>query len=40
MKLVFVTQGGTFMEPGITHDSGNCRAVADVLARIGDNWTV
>ena len=28
------------MEPGITHDSGNCRAVADVLARIGDKWTV
>ena len=28
------------MEPGITNDSGNCRAVADVLARIGDKWTV
>ena len=28
------------MEPGINTDSGNCRAVADVLARIGDKWTV
>ncbi len=28
------------MEPGTPHDSGNCRAVADVLARIGDKWTV
>lgn len=37
------------MKPGITaettrsvgpHGSQNCRAVADVLARIGDKWTV
>ncbi len=28
------------MEPSNTNDSGNCRAVADVLARIGDKWTV
>ncbi len=28
------------MKPGITHDSANCRAVADVLARVGDKWTV
>jgi DNA-binding HxlR family transcriptional regulator len=28
------------MEPGNTHDTDNCRAVADVLARIGDKWTV
>ena len=28
------------MEPGHSHDTGNCRAVADVLARIGDKWTV
>lgn len=37
------------MKPGITaettrsvgaHDSQNCRAVADVLSRIGDKWTV
>ena len=28
------------MKTEITHDSGNCRAVADVLARIGDKWTV
>lgn len=28
------------MEPGNTHDTDTCRAVADVLARIGDKWTV
>ena len=28
------------MKPEITSDSSNCRAVADVLARIGDKWTV
>jgi DNA-binding HxlR family transcriptional regulator len=33
-------QGGTSMKPGYTHDTGDCRAVADVLARIGDKWTV
>ncbi len=28
------------MKPGSPDESGNCRAVADVLARIGDKWTV
>ena len=28
------------MKPGITHDTGDCRAVADVLARVGDKWSV
>ncbi len=28
------------MEPGNSHDTNSCRAVADVLARIGDKWTV
>ena len=28
------------MKPGTPNDSGDCRAVADVLARIGDKWTV
>jgi len=32
------------MKPGITddtsHDHGSCRAVAEILARIGDKWTV
>jgi DNA-binding HxlR family transcriptional regulator len=28
------------MKPGNTHDTDNCRAVADVMARIGDKWTV
>jgi DNA-binding HxlR family transcriptional regulator len=28
------------MEPGHRDDTDSCRAVADVLARIGDKWTV
>jgi DNA-binding HxlR family transcriptional regulator len=28
------------LKPGITHETENCRAVADVLARVGDKWTV
>jgi DNA-binding HxlR family transcriptional regulator len=28
------------MKPDNMHDTGDCRAVADVLARIGDKWTV
>lgn len=28
------------MEVGIKHETENCRAVADVLSRIGDKWTV
>ncbi|MET0431931.1 MAG: helix-turn-helix domain-containing protein [Hyphomicrobium sp.] len=28
------------MEVGIKHETSNCRAVSDVLARIGDKWTV
>ena len=28
------------MKPGISDDGADCRAVADVLARVGDKWTV
>jgi DNA-binding HxlR family transcriptional regulator len=28
------------LKPGDTHETANCRAVADVLARVGDKWTV
>ena len=28
------------MKPGNSENSGDCRAVADVLARVGDKWTV
>jgi len=28
------------MKPCYNHDTDNCRAVADVLARVGDKWTV
>ena len=28
------------MKPGNIHETGQCRAVADILARVGDKWTV
>ncbi len=28
------------MKPGNTHETENCRAVADILSRVGDKWTV
>ena len=28
------------MDAGHTHDTDDCRMVADVLSRIGDKWTV
>lgn len=28
------------MKPGITHDTAYCQATAEMLARIGDKWTV
>ena len=28
------------MSPGHTHDPGDCLAVREVLARVGDKWTV
>ena len=28
------------MKPRYTHLSGDCRAISEVLARIGDKWTV
>jgi DNA-binding HxlR family transcriptional regulator len=40
MKLISVTQEKLFMTPNNISDTSNCRAVADVLARIGDKWTV
>lgn len=33
-------QGGTFLIPDDKDDPGDCQAVAEVLARIGDKWTV
>jgi DNA-binding HxlR family transcriptional regulator len=35
-----MTQGGTFLERGDNLVTPDCRAVADILARIGDKWTV
>jgi DNA-binding HxlR family transcriptional regulator len=33
-------QEGTFVKPRNTHLPGDCRAVSDVLSRIGDKWSV
>jgi DNA-binding HxlR family transcriptional regulator len=35
-----MAQGGTFLEHGDNLVTPDCRAVADILARIGDKWTV
>jgi DNA-binding HxlR family transcriptional regulator len=34
------SQGGTFLKPGHLHLPADCPAISDVLARIGDKWTV
>ena len=34
------TQEGTSLIPGSLHDPEDCRAVSEVLARVGDKWTV
>jgi DNA-binding HxlR family transcriptional regulator len=34
------TQEGTTLFPGSLHVAADCRAVSDVLSRIGDKWTV
>lgn len=28
------------MKPGYSHDTDKCRAVADILSRVGDKWSV
>ncbi len=33
-------QEGTDLIPGTLHEPEDCRAVSEVLARIGDKWTV
>jgi DNA-binding HxlR family transcriptional regulator len=33
-------QVGTFMKPSPVHLPSDCRAVSDVLSRIGDKWSV
>lgn len=34
------TQEGTVSIPGTLHVAEDCRAVSEVLARVGDKWTV
>jgi DNA-binding HxlR family transcriptional regulator len=33
-------QEGTFELPGNLHEPGDCRAISEVLSRVGDKWTV
>ena len=33
-------QEGTSLIPGNLHVAGDCRAVSEILARVGDKWTV
>ncbi|MBV9262240.1 MAG: helix-turn-helix transcriptional regulator, partial [Pseudolabrys sp.] len=33
-------QEGTIVLPGHLHEPGDCRAISQVLARVGDKWTV
>jgi DNA-binding HxlR family transcriptional regulator len=33
-------QEGTALSPGNLHDPTDCRAVSEVLSRVGDKWTV
>jgi len=33
-------QGGTYVLPGRLHEPGDCRAISEVLSRVGDKWTV
>jgi len=35
-----IRQEGTSVIPGTLHEPEDCRAVSEVLARIGDKWTV
>jgi DNA-binding HxlR family transcriptional regulator len=37
---VQIAQEGTAMKPSHTHLPADCRAVSDVLARVGDKWSV
>jgi DNA-binding HxlR family transcriptional regulator len=34
------SQGGTFLKPGHPHATEDCRAVSEVLQRIGDKWSL
>jgi DNA-binding HxlR family transcriptional regulator len=34
------TQEGTRLIPGNLHEPGDCRAISEVLSRVGDKWTV
>jgi DNA-binding HxlR family transcriptional regulator len=33
-------QEGTPMIPGTLHDPSDCRTISEILARVGDKWTI
>ncbi|TIW89723.1 MAG: transcriptional regulator, partial [Mesorhizobium sp.] len=33
-------QGGTFLLPRHPHRTEDCRAISEILQRVGDKWTV
>jgi DNA-binding HxlR family transcriptional regulator len=35
-----LAQGGTFLKPAHLHETEDCRAISEMLSRIGDKWTV
>lgn len=35
-----MTQEGTLGEPGIVQETSTCRRISEMLARIGDKWTL
>lgn len=35
-----IRQEGTSVIPGTLHEPDDCRAISEVLARVGDKWTV
>jgi DNA-binding HxlR family transcriptional regulator len=37
---IFEAQGGTFLKPRHLHATEDCRAVSEILQRVGDKWTV
>jgi DNA-binding HxlR family transcriptional regulator len=33
-------QGGTFLEPRHKHSTEACKGISEILARVGDKWTI
>ena len=35
-----ILQGGTFLKPAVVHETQDCRAISEMLSRVGDKWSV